>query len=52
MVQPGELPGAISVIPSPEDPLPIGIASEVGRVGGSIGKPIGTWGRRKRSGDW
>jgi hypothetical protein len=33
-VGPGELPGSISVIPSPDDPLPVGIASEVGRIGG------------------
>src|SRR3954447_22448062 len=33
-VRPGDLPGSISVIPSPDDPLPVGIASEAGRVGG------------------
>ncbi len=33
-VAPGDLPGSISVIPSPENALPIGIASESGRVGG------------------
>ena len=30
----GELPGSISVIPSLANPLPIGVASEIGRVGG------------------
>lgn len=34
IIAPGDLPGSISVIPSPDNPLPIGIASEVGRVGG------------------
>jgi hypothetical protein len=33
-VAPGELPGSISVLPSPENPGPIGIASEVDRIGG------------------
>jgi hypothetical protein len=44
MVAPGELPGSISVIPSPANPLPVGIASEVGRIGGldwDTGEPIG-----------
>jgi hypothetical protein len=30
----GDLPGSIGVIPSPDQPLSIGIASEVGRIGG------------------
>jgi hypothetical protein len=33
-VAPGDVPGSISVIPSPDKPLPIGITSEVGRAGG------------------
>jgi hypothetical protein len=33
-VAPGQLPGSISVCASPEHPLTIGIASEVGRLGG------------------
>jgi hypothetical protein len=33
-VAPGQLPGSISAIPSPAGASPIGIAYEVGRIGG------------------
>ncbi len=32
--RPGDFPGAISIVISPEDPRPIGIAFEVAHVGG------------------
>jgi hypothetical protein len=33
-VKPGDIPGSIGVTPSPDDHMPIGIASEAGRIGG------------------
>ena len=35
-IAPGELPGPISVIPTPENPLPVGINKKVGRIGGYV----------------
>jgi hypothetical protein len=43
-VAPGRLPCAIGVTPAPDDPAPIGIALEAGRIGGldwDTGEPIG-----------
>jgi hypothetical protein len=34
LVKPGDIPGSIGVCDAPDNPSPIGIASEVGRVGG------------------
>ena len=41
----GELPGSISVIPPPGRLLPVGIATEVGRIGGRnvvLARSLGT----------
>jgi hypothetical protein len=34
LVKPGDIPGSIGVCDAPDNPSPIGIASEVGRIGG------------------
>ena len=42
-IAPGQLPGAIGVVVDRAEPLPIGIAFEVGRIGGVDSPPEAVW---------